>query len=63
MSEYIWQLSDWPFFSFDSPCLLPELTKVAYAQGRLEALSEQLGIQKYKELEAQILRPFAVLSG
>ena len=55
MSRYIWQCSDWPLFSFDSPSLLRELSKVAYAQGKVASLSEQLGIQDCKELEAQIL--------
>lgn len=55
MSRYIWQCSDWPLFSFDSPSLLRELSKVAYAQGKVASLSEQLGIQDCKELEAQII--------
>ncbi len=55
MSKYIWQLPDWPVFTFDYPSLLPSLSNVAYAQGKVEALSDQLGLLECKKLEAQIL--------
>ena len=55
MSTYIWQHHDWPLFTFDAESLLPALTEVAYLQGKVEALSGQLGFVQSKELEARIL--------
>ena len=55
MNTYIWQQNDWPLFSFDAASLLPVLTEVASLQGKVEALSGQLGFAQSKELEARIL--------
>ncbi|MDY0289016.1 MAG: Fic family protein [Sphaerochaeta sp.] len=55
MSTYIWQHHDWPLFTCDTESLLPALTEVAYLQGKVEALSGQLGFVQSKELEARIL--------
>ena len=55
MSTYIWQLPDWPQFTYDAPSLLTVLSEVSHAQGKVEALLSQLGILERKEMEAQIL--------
>ena len=55
MSTYIWQHKDWPRFLCDVASLLPILTEVTLLQGKIEALSTQLGFVQSKELEARIL--------
>ncbi len=55
MSNYIWQLPDWPRFTYDAPSLLTVLSEVSHAQGKVEALLSQMGISERKETEAQIL--------
>ena len=55
MDTYIWQQNDWPVFTFDTESLFPALTEVAHLQGKVEALSGQLGFAQSKELEARIL--------
>ncbi len=55
MSRYIWELPDWPLFTFEPENLIPSLPEVAYLQGKVEALSRQLGFAESKELEARIL--------
>lgn len=55
MNKYIWQQHDWPVFTFDSKILLPVLAEMAHLQGRVDALSGQLGLEQNKELEARIL--------
>ncbi len=55
MSTYIWQLQDWPVFTFEIENLLPLLTEIARLQGKVEGLSEQLGFVQSKELEARVL--------
>ena len=55
MNTYIWQQHDWPAFTFDPGKTFSVLSEVAYLQGKVEALSGQLGFAQSKDLEARIL--------
>lgn len=74
---YIWQLADWPHWTYDHPRLTPLLAQVHQAQGHLSGRMHDLGLDlrdqaalrvlsedvlKTSEIEGEILNPDSVRS-
>lgn len=53
--EYIHQLNDWPYFTWDHEAVLPVLSNVRHRQGRLKGYMEVLGFALRNETTLQTL--------
>ena len=53
--RYIWQLPDWPHFSYDADALAAPLAHVHRAQGQLMGRMAQLGLAQREQATLQVL--------
>jgi Fic family protein len=53
--RYIWQLPDWPHFTFDAAALAAPLAQVHRAQGQLMGRMAELGFAQREQATLQVL--------
>ncbi|EKD28172.1 MAG: hypothetical protein ACD_79C00404G0001, partial [uncultured bacterium] len=58
--KYIWQLKDWPHFTWHDQEILKIIGKARFEQGKLLSKLETIGINKFQESQAEILIEEAV---